>query len=93
MAMKEKLQRTNLTHLPIVKRSVPAQVPLTDETLLGEIKQLVEQGFVDSVTYYGIEYGMVASYAVAYKKEDKNSHYTAYEFFHSWLTKLIFMLI
>ena len=71
MAMKEKLQRTNLTHLPIVKRSVPARVPLNDETLLEEIKQLVEQGFVDSVTYYGIEYGMVASYAVAYKKRTK----------------------
>ena len=81
MSMKEKMQRTNLTPLPMLKRSVPAQVPLNDESLLEEIKQLVEQGCVDSVTYCGMEYGMEASYAVAYKKEDKNSHYTTYNFF------------
>ena len=67
--------------LPIPKLSVPVQVPLNDENLPKEIKQLVEQGFVDSVTYYGMEYGMKASYTLAYKKEDKNSHYTSYEFF------------
>ena len=63
------------------KRSVPEQVPLNDDNLRKEIKQLVEQGCVDSVTYYGMEYGMKASYAVVYKKEGKNSHYTTYEFF------------
>ena len=63
------------------KRSVPVQVPLKDENLPKEIKQLVEQGCVDSVTYYGREYGMKASYTVAYKKEVKNSHYKTYEIF------------
>ena len=81
MSMKEKMQRMNLTPLPMPKRSVPVQVPLNDENLPKEIKQLVEQGCVDSVTYYGMEYGMKASYTVAYKKEDKDSHYTTYEFF------------
>ena len=63
------------------KRSVPAQVLLNDENLPKEIKQLVEQGCVDSVTYYGMEYDVKASYTVAYKKEAKNSHYTTYEIF------------
>ena len=81
MSMKEKMQRMNLTHLPMPKRSVPVQVPLNDDNLSKEIKQLVEQGCVDSVTYYGMEYGMKASYTVVYKKEGKNSHYTTYEFF------------
>ena len=61
------------------KRSVPVLVPLNDENLPAEIKQLVEQGCVDSVTYYGTEYGMKASYTVAYKKEDKD--FTTYIFF------------
>ena len=81
MSMKEKMQRMNLTPLPMPKRSVPVQVPLNDDNLPKEIKQLVEQGCVDSVTYYGMEYGMKASYTVVYKKEGKNSHYTTYEFF------------
>ena len=51
--MKEKMQRMNLTPLPMPKRSVPVQVPLNDDNLPKEIKQLVEQGCVDSVTYYG----------------------------------------
>ena len=81
MSMKEKMQRMNLTPLPMPKRSVPVQVPLNDENLPAEIKQLVEQGCVDSVTYYRMEYGMKASYTVAYKKEDKDSHFTTYKFF------------
>ena len=52
-------------------RPVPVQVPLNDENLPKESKQLVEQGCVDSVTYYGMEYGMKASYTVAYKKRTK----------------------
>ena len=63
------------------KRSAPVQVPLNDDNQPKEIKQLVEQGCVDSVTYYGMEYRMKASCAVVCKKEDKNSHYTTYEFF------------
>ena len=81
MCMKEKMQRMNLTPLPTPKRSVPVQVPLNNENVPKEIKQLMEQGYVDSVTFYGMEYGMKASYTVAYKKQDRNSHYTTYEFF------------
>ena len=81
MSMKEKMQNMNLTPLPMPKRSVPVQVPLNDDKLLKKIKQLVEKGCVDSVTYYGMEYGMKASYTVVYKREDKNSHFTVYEFF------------
>ena len=60
------MQRMNPTHLPMLKWSDPVQVPLNDDKLPKEIKQLVEQGYVDSVTYYGIEYGMKASYPVVY---------------------------
>ena len=81
MSMKEKMQRMNLNPLPMPKRSVPVQVPLNDDKLPEEVKQLVEKGCVDSVTYYGMEYCVKASYTVVYKKEDKNSHYTTYEFF------------
>ena len=70
------MQRINLTPLPMPKQSVPVQVPLNDENLPAKMEQLVEQGCVDSVTYYGVEYGMKASYTVAYKKEEKDSHFT-----------------
>ena len=69
MSMKEKMQRMNLTPLPMPKRSVPVQVPLNDENLPKEVKQLAEQACMDSVTHYGMEYGMKASYTVAYKKK------------------------
>ena len=48
---------------------------LNDENPPEKNMQIVEQGRVDSVTYYGMEFGMKASQTVAYKKEDKNSHY------------------
>ena len=80
MSMKEKMERLNLTLLLMPKRSVPVQVPLNEENLPEEIRPPVEQGCVDSVTYYGMEYGVKASCTVAYKKEDKNSHFTTYEF-------------
>ena len=69
MSMKEKIKRMNLTPMP--KRSVPVQVPLNNENLPKEVKQLAEQACVDSVTHYGKEYGMKASYTVAYKKRTK----------------------
>ena len=81
MSTKEKMQRMIITTLPMPKRSVPVQVPLNDENIPKDIKQLVEQGCVDSVTYYGMEYEMKASYTVAYKKEDKSSHFTTFEYF------------
>ena len=54
MSMKGKMQKMNLTPLPMPKRSVPVQVPLNDDNLPEEIKQLVDQGCVDSVTFYGM---------------------------------------
>ena len=63
------MQRMNLTPLHMPKQSVPVQVPLNDDNLPKEIKQLVEQGCVDSVTYYGMEYGMKASYTVFLQKK------------------------
>ena len=65
MSMNKKTQRMNLTPLPMPKRSVPVQVPLNDKNVPVEIKQLVEQVYVDSITYYGMEYGMEASYTIA----------------------------
>ena len=65
------------------KWSVPVQVPLKDENLPNEIKQLVEQGCVDSVTFYGMKYGMKASYTAAYKKEDKTLIVQIMNFFYS----------
>ena len=55
--------------------SVPVQVPLNDENLPEDIWHLIEQGCVDSVTYYGMEYGLKASYTVAYKRGQKLSLY------------------
>ena len=76
------MQRMNLTPLHMPKQSVPVQVPLNDDNLPKEIKQLVEQGCVDSVTYYGMEYGIKTSYTVFFtKKEGKMSHFTTYDFF------------
>ena len=69
MSMKEKKQRINLAPLPMPKRSVPMQITLNDENLPDEYEHLVEQGFVDSVTYYAMEYGMKSGYTVAYKEE------------------------
>ena len=74
------MQRMNLTPLPMPKWSVLVQEPLNDKNLPDLIRQLVEQGFVISVTYYRMEYAMKASYTVAYRKEDKGSYETANEF-------------
>ena len=46
--------KNEFNFLPMPERSVPVQVPLSDENLPKEIKQLLEQGCVDSVTYYGM---------------------------------------
>ena len=81
MSMKEKMQRMNLTPLPMPKRSVPVQVPLNDESLPDDIKQVVREGKVDSIVYHEKDCGVKASYTVTYKKGDANSKYTTYEFF------------
>ena len=60
----------------------PVQVTLDDESLPDEIKQVVSNGNVESIVYYAKEYGMQSNYKVTYKKEDKDSRYTTYEFFY-----------
>ena len=75
MSMKEKMQRMNLTPLPMPKRSVPVQVPLNNESLPDDIKQVVREGKVDSIVYHEKDCGVKASYTVIYKKAD-----TTYEF-------------
>ena len=69
--MKEKMQKINLNPLPMPKQSVPVQVPLNDENLTAENRQLVEKGRVDSVTYYGIEQGMMLAIKMLTKKRTK----------------------
>ena len=80
MSLQEKMKRLKLTPLPIHKSSAPVQVTLDDESLPDEIKQFVSKGNV-SIVYYAKDYGMQSNYKVTYKKEDKDSRYTTYEFF------------
>ena len=63
------------------KSPTPVQVSLDDESLPDEIKQVVSRGNVKSIVYYAKDYGMQSNYKVTYKKEDKDSRYTTYEFF------------
>ena len=81
MSLQEKMRRLKLTPLPIHKSSAPVQVTLDDESLPDEIKQIVSKGKVESIVYYAKDCGMQSNYKVTYKKEDKDSRYTTYEFF------------
>ena len=60
---------------------MPVAVPLDDKSLPDEIKEVVREGKVDSIVYYGNDYGFQANYKITYKKEDENSEFIAYEFF------------
>ena len=55
------------------------------DNLPDEIKMLVSEGNVESIVYYGSGYGMQAKCKVTYKKDDKDSRYTTYEFF--WIER------
>ena len=79
------MRKLKLTPLPTPKWPAPVQVPLDDDNLPDEIKMLVSEGNVESIVYYGIGYGMQANYKVTYKKDDKDSRYTTYEFF--WIER------
>ena len=68
------------------KSPTPVQVSLNDESLPDEIKQVVSKGNVESIVYYAKDCGMQSNYKVTYKKEDKDSRYTTYEFL--WLREL-----
>ena len=63
------------------KSPTPVQVSLDDESLADKIKQVVSKGNVESIVYYAKDYGMQSNYKVTFKKEDKDSRYTTYEFF------------
>ena len=50
MSMKEKMQRMNQSPVPMHKQSTLVHFPLNKKTLPEEIKQLIDQELVDSVT-------------------------------------------
>ena len=63
------------------KLPTPVQVSLDDESLPDEIKQVVSKRNVESIVYYAKDCGMQSNYKETYKKGDKDSRYTTYEFF------------
>ena len=77
--MKEKMQKMNLTPLPMPKWSNPVQVSLNDEVYLKKLSSLWNKDVWIHLLITG--WSMKASYTVAYKKRGQNSHYTTYEFF------------
>ena len=81
MSLQGKMRRLKLTPLPIHKSPAPVQVSLDDESLPEDIKEVVSKGNVESIVYYAKDCGMQSNYKVTYKKEDKDSRYTTYEFF------------
>ena len=60
---------------------MPVPVPLDDESLPDEIKEVVREGKVKSVVYYGNDYGFQANYKVTYKKEDKTVNLSIMKFY------------
>ena len=79
------MRKLKLSPLPTPKWPAPVRVPLDDDNLPDEIKKLVSEGNVESIVYYGSGYGLQANYKVTYKKDDKDSRYTTYEFF--WIER------
>ena len=75
------MKKLKLTSLPTLKYPVPVPVRLDDESLPDEIKEVAREGKVESIVYYGNDYGFQAHYKVTYKKEDKNSEFITYKFF------------
>ena len=81
MSLQEKMRRLKLTPLPMHKSPTPVQVSLYDESLPDEIKQVVSKGNVESIVYYAKDCGMQPNYKLTFKKEDKDSRFSTYEFF------------
>ena len=81
MSLQEKMKRPKLTPLSFQKSPAPVQVTLNDESLPDKIKQAVSKGNVESIVCYAKDYDMQSNYKVTYKKEDKDSRYTTYEYF------------
>ena len=78
------MKRLKLTPLTMHKLPTPVQVSLDDESLPDEIKEVVSEGKVESIVYYAIGGGKQAIYKVTYKKDEKDSRYTTYDFFYDW---------
>ena len=53
MSLQEKMKKLKLTPLPTPKYPVPVSVPLDDKSLPDEIKEVVREGKVESIVYYG----------------------------------------
>ena len=81
MSLQEIMKKLKLTTLPTAKYPVPVPVPLDVESLPDEIKDVAREGKVESIVYYGNDYGFQANYKVKYEKEDKNSEFITYKFF------------
>ena len=82
MSLQEKMKKKlNISPLPTPKYSVPVSVPMDDESLPDEIKEIVRERKVGSIVYCGNDYEIQAKFKVTYKKEDKNSEFITYEFF------------
>ena len=75
------MQKLKLTPLSMPKRPVPFQISLNDNSLPEKIRQVVNEGNVDSITYYDTAPGMKASYTVVYKREDIESQFNTNDFF------------
>ena len=88
MSVQAKMQKLKLTPLPMPKRPVPIQISLNDNTLAEKIRQVVNEGNVDSITYkdyVNVEYDnalkMRVSHAVVYNREDTDSQFFADDLF------------
>ena len=75
------MKTVKLSPLPIHKLPPPVQVALDNEIFPDEIKQKVSKGNVESIVFYAKDYVMQANYKMTYRKEDKDSRYTTYNFF------------
>ena len=78
--IRKKIKRLKPTPLPKHKSPTPVQVSPDDESLPDEIKGVVSEGNVESIVYLANGDGMQANYKVTYKKDEKDSRYTTYDF-------------
>ena len=85
MSLQQKMRKLQLTPLPKPKWPEAVHVPLDNDNVPDEFKMLVSEGNLESIVYYASSYGMQANYKVTYKKDDKDSRYTTYEFF--WIER------
>ena len=81
MSLQEKMKRLKLTPLPTPKRAVPILMPLDDETLPDEIKQLIQENKVESIVFRDKQDSMNANYTIIYKQGDNDCGYVLYDFF------------